>query len=84
MEELKERIVDLAVVAIAEHTHLLYQAVTDAVAAFLFPCIPTGQIDETQYLGISSNRVLTHAKKPNTRARAALRTSRRVSIIVVN
>ena len=49
MEKLESRIADLAVVAIAEHIYLSYQAVTVAVAAFLFPGIPTRQIDETQY-----------------------------------
>lgn len=40
MEELENRIADLAVVAIAEHIYLSYQAVTDAVAAVLFPVCP--------------------------------------------
>ena len=49
MEELENRIADLAVVAIAGHTYLSYQAVTDAVAAFLFPRMHTDEMDATQY-----------------------------------
>lgn len=49
MEELKERIADLAVIMIAEQAYLSYRTVTDAAAAFLFPGMHTDEMDETQY-----------------------------------
>ena len=56
MEKLKNHITALPTITIGGETYLSYQAVTDTVAAFLFPAgdptHPTNQIDETRYLRI--------------------------------
>lgn len=49
MEKLKNRIAALPTIMVGGETYLSYQAVTDAVAAFLFPTHPTDQIDEARY-----------------------------------
>ena len=53
MEKLKNHITALPTITIGGETYLSYQAVTDTVAAFLFPAgdptHPTNQIDETRY-----------------------------------
>jgi hypothetical protein len=49
MEKLKNHLADLPTLPVGGEDYLSYQAVTDAVAAFLFPTHPTGQIDEADY-----------------------------------
>jgi hypothetical protein len=53
MEKLKTRIATLPTIMVDGETYLSYQAVTDTVAAFLFPegapTHPAGQIDEAGY-----------------------------------
>jgi hypothetical protein len=53
MEKLKNHIAALPTITVSGEAHLSYQAVTDAVAAFLFPqgtpTHPTDQIDEAGY-----------------------------------
>jgi hypothetical protein len=49
MEELKTQITTLSTIAVGDKTYLSYQAVTDRVAAFLFPTHPSDQIDEAGY-----------------------------------
>lgn len=49
MEKLKNRIADLPAVTVGGKRYLAYQAVTDAVAAFLFPTLSLDQIDEVGY-----------------------------------
>jgi hypothetical protein len=49
MEKLKNHIAALPTITVSGEAHLSYQAVTDAVAAFLFPTYPTDQIDEAGY-----------------------------------
>lgn len=53
MEKLKKHIVALPTIKVSGETCLSYQAVTDVVAAFLYPegtrTHPTGQIDEAGY-----------------------------------
>lgn len=49
MPELKEHIITLPTIRVGNKVYLSYQAVTDKVAAFLFPTLPTDQIDETSY-----------------------------------
>jgi len=49
MKKLKEHISTLPTIMVGSETYLSYQAVTNAVAAFLFPTHPTDQIDEAGY-----------------------------------
>jgi hypothetical protein len=49
MEDLKSQLAALPTVTASGRTYLSYQAVTDSVAAFLFPNLPPAQIDETAY-----------------------------------
>lgn len=49
MNELKDPVAALPALVVEGRTYLSYQAVTDTVAAFLFPATPSGQIDEAQY-----------------------------------
>jgi hypothetical protein len=49
MEKLKNHIADLPTITVGGEDYLSYQAVTDTVAAFLFPAHPTDQIDEAGY-----------------------------------
>jgi hypothetical protein len=49
MEKLKNHIATLPTITVGEETYLSYQAVTDAVAACLFPTLSSGQIDEAGY-----------------------------------
>jgi hypothetical protein len=49
MEELKAQIEALPIMKVGDKPYLSYQAVTDIVAAFIFPTLPSDQIDETQY-----------------------------------
>jgi hypothetical protein len=49
MEKLKSHIAALSTITVGGETYLSYQAVTDAVAAFLFPTHPADQIDEAGY-----------------------------------
>ena len=49
MKELKEHITSLPTILVGGETYLSYQAVTNAVAAFLFPALPSDQIDATRY-----------------------------------
>ncbi len=56
MEKLKNHVAALPTIMVGGETYLSYQAVTDTVAAFLYPegdpTHPTNQIDETRYLRI--------------------------------
>jgi hypothetical protein len=45
MDNLKQQVAALPTVAVNGHHYLSYQAVTDKVAAFLFPDQPSSQID---------------------------------------
>lgn len=49
MKELKEQVAALPTISVEGRAYLSYLAVTDTVAAFLFPAMPSGQIDEVQY-----------------------------------
>jgi hypothetical protein len=49
MEKLKNHLADLPTLAVGDEDYLSYQAVTDTVAAFLFPSHSTDQIDEANY-----------------------------------
>jgi hypothetical protein len=49
MQKLKKQIAGLPAVTISGQPHLPYQAVTNKVAAFLFPSLPPDQINETSY-----------------------------------
>jgi hypothetical protein len=49
MDNLKQQVAALHTVAVNGHHYLSYQAVTDKVAAFLFPDQPTSQIDAIAY-----------------------------------
>ena len=49
MNQLKKRIATLPTIAVGSETYLSYQAVTNAVAAFLFPTLPADRIDEARY-----------------------------------
>jgi len=49
MEKLKNDLATLPAVTLSGETYLSYQAVTNAVAAFLFPTRPTEQITEAEY-----------------------------------
>lgn len=49
MEKLKNRIAALPIIMVGGETYLSYQAVTDTVAAFLFPTLPADLIDEAGY-----------------------------------
>ncbi|MCA9973732.1 MAG: hypothetical protein KC425_26140, partial [Anaerolineales bacterium] len=52
MHKLKEQIAALSPLVVAGRPYLSYQAVADAVAAFLFPAHPTDQIDAAGYARI--------------------------------
>jgi hypothetical protein len=49
MNELTEHIIALPTITVGGQTYLSNQAVTDTVAAFLFPTLPLDQIDEVNY-----------------------------------
>lgn len=49
MEKLKNHIAALPTIMVGGETYLSYQAVTDTVAAFLFPTHPADQVDEAGY-----------------------------------
>ena len=49
MKELKEHITKLPTIMVDSETYLSYQAVTNVVAAFLFPDLPSDQINEASY-----------------------------------
>ena len=49
MEKLKNHLATLPTITVGGETYLSYQAVTNAVAAFLFPTLPADQIDEAGY-----------------------------------
>ena len=49
MNELKEHVAALPTLIVEGKTYLSYQAVTDTVAAFLFPAMPSREIDEARY-----------------------------------
>lgn len=49
MEKLKNHLAALPTITVGGETYLSYQAVIDAVAAFLFPTLPADQIDEAGY-----------------------------------
>lgn len=49
MEQLKTQIKTLPTITVGNKTYLSYQAVTDTVAAFLFPSLPPDQIDAAGY-----------------------------------
>lgn len=49
MKELKEHIMVLPTITVGGQVYLSYQAVTDTVAAFLFPTLPPDNIDEASY-----------------------------------
>lgn len=52
MEALKEKIMTLPTITVGNQTYIAYQAVTDIVVAFLFPALPSNQIDEAEYQSI--------------------------------
>lgn len=49
MEQLNKRLADLPLLKVGDKSYLSYQAVTEKVAAFLFPDRSSDQIDETGY-----------------------------------
>jgi hypothetical protein len=49
MEKLKNRIAALPTIMVGGEAYLSYQAVTNAVAAFLFPTLPPDRIDDAGY-----------------------------------
>jgi len=49
MEKLKNHLAALPTIMVGSETYLSYQAVTNAVAAFLFPTLPADRIDESGY-----------------------------------
>ena len=49
MKQIKKRLAGLPLLKVGDRSYLSYQAVTDAVAAFLFPDLQSDQIDETTY-----------------------------------
>jgi hypothetical protein len=49
MEKLKNRIATLPTITVGGEIYLSYQAVTNAVAAFLFPTLPPDRIDDARY-----------------------------------
>jgi hypothetical protein len=57
MEALKSQLSLLPSITVGNETHLSYQAVTDTVAAFLFPTLPPNQIDDAKYQQILETAV---------------------------